>query len=243
MFFVRDVPYRRLANDKLCFDLYQPDTDEEVPLISFFHGGGFDSGSRKDLDMRLLQALIEHGYAVASIEYRLAPTVKIDEMLDDCRYAINWMIANLDGCGLDLGLIGAWGIGEGGHLASLLGAMGEVDAVFNCFASSNFSLLDKGLAEQKHLQIFGTSNPSRELVATYDPINYINKESAPFLFVHGAKDNRLPVEQSERLHKALQAKRVDTQLLLMDEAGHEVPNKYLNLVEKSMLRFFRKHLG
>lgn len=243
MLFVRDIPYRRLPNEKLYFDLYQPDIDEEVPVIAFFHGGGYIKGSRKDVDMRLVRPLVENGYAVASVEYRLAPTVTIDAMFDDCHYSIQWMIASLDGCGLDLGLIGAWGISAGGRLAALLGAMGEVDAVFDSFGSSNFSLLDKALEEEKHVAMFGTKSPSKELIAAYDPISYITKNSAPFLFVHGAKDMLIPSEQNERLHRALQGKRIDSQMLLMEEAGHEIPDSYIPIISNAMLRFFRKHLG
>jgi acetyl esterase/lipase len=249
MLFVRDIPFRHLPNQKLYFDLYQPDGDEDVPLIAFFHGGGYTKGSRKDVDMRLLTTLVENGYAVASVEYRLAPEATIEMILDDCRYAVNWMVANLDGCGLDLERIGAWGISAGGRLAALLGTMGEVDAVFDMYGSSNFGLFAQyggsypKQGREKSLAMFGDANPPEELLSQFDPVSHINKHSAPFLIVHGEKDNVIPIDQNERLHDALQAKRIESQFLVLEDAAHELPNKYLPAVSAAMLRFFQRHLG
>jgi acetyl esterase/lipase len=249
MLFVRDIPFRHLDNQRLYFDLYQPDEEADVPLIAFFHGGGYAKGSRKDVDMRLLTTLVDNGYAVASVEYRLAPEANIATILDDCRYAIHWMIANLDGCGLDLGRVGAWGISAGGRLAALLGAMGEVDAVCTMYGSSNFaSFLDYGgeypkKADEMALTMFGDKHPPQELIKQFDPISHINKQSAAFLIVHGQKDKLIPIDQSERLHTALQAKRKESQFLVMEDAEHDVPDIYLPAVSAAMLHFFRKQLG
>jgi acetyl esterase/lipase len=249
MLFVRDIPYRHLPNEKLYFDLYQPDEEANVPLIAFFHGGSYTHGSRKDVDMRLLTTLVDNGYAVASVEYRLAPKANIAMILDDCRYAIRWMIANLDGCGLDLGRVAAWGVSAGGRLAALLGTMGEVDAVCMMYGSSNFAeFVNYGgkypkKADEMALTMFGEKHPPQDLIDQFDPITYINKQSAAFLIVHGQNDKLIPIEQSERLHKALQAKRRDSQFLVLEDAGHEVPDVYLPAVSTAMLSFFRKHLG
>jgi fermentation-respiration switch protein FrsA (DUF1100 family) len=77
----------------------------------------------------------------------------------------------------------------------------------------------------------------------FDPVSYISRNSAPFLIVHGVKDKQIPIEQSERLHDALQAKHVESQMLVLEDAAHDIPNKYLPAVSAAMLSFFRKHLG
>jgi acetyl esterase/lipase len=250
MLFVRDIPYKKLPNEKLYFDLYQPeDEDYDVPLIAFFHGGGYVKGSRKDVDMRFVSTLVDNGYAVASVEYRLAPKANIASILDDCRHAVHWMIANLDGCGLDLGRVGAWGVSAGGRLASLLGAIGDVDAVCSMYGSSNFAKFKEyggeypKKAEEMALTMFGERNPSQELLVQFDPVTHIHKQSAAFLIVHGQQDKLIPIDQSERLHKALQAKRGQSQLLVLENAEHEIPELYFPAVSAAMLSFFRKHLG
>ena len=127
--------------------------------------------------------------------------------------------------------------------------MGEVDAVCTMYGSSNFAkFADYGgkypkKADEMALTMFGEKHPPQELIEQFDPISHIHKQTAAFLLVHGQNDKLIPIDQSERLHRALQAKRKDSQFLVMEDAEHEVPDEYLPAVSTAMLRFFRKHLG
>ena len=93
------------------------------------------------------------------------------------------------------------------------------------------------------LRMFGEKNPAQALMEQFDPVSHIHKKSAAFLLVHGQQDTLIPIDQSERLHNALQAKRKQSQLLVMENAEHEVPELYVPAVSAAMLSFFRKHLG
>jgi len=63
------------------------------PVIVFIHGGALMMGDRKMTPKAgsLLQALLDAGYVVVSIDYRLAPQVKLPAILEDVRDACDWV--------------------------------------------------------------------------------------------------------------------------------------------------------
>src|SRR6266480_5210042 len=74
-------------------DVYRPPDDTVRPVIVFIHGGALMMGDRK-LNPKagsLLEALLKAGYAVVSIDYRLAPEVKLPAIIEDVRDACAWV--------------------------------------------------------------------------------------------------------------------------------------------------------
>ena len=68
----RDIVYAdRSEYEKL--DIYLPDEgDGPFPVILFIHGGAWCMGDKGDMQVKPFMALLRDGYAVASINYRLA---------------------------------------------------------------------------------------------------------------------------------------------------------------------------
>ena len=66
-----DLEYGRADGKPLLLDLYVPSKAEpgKLPLVVWVHGGGWSAGSRREPPAK---PLIEHGFAVASVEYRLS---------------------------------------------------------------------------------------------------------------------------------------------------------------------------
>ena len=68
--------------------VYRPRAASSLPLIVFFHGGGFvlcDLDTHDALCRSLANAA---GFAVASVAYRLAPEARFPEPLEDCYAAL-----------------------------------------------------------------------------------------------------------------------------------------------------------
>jgi acetyl esterase/lipase len=70
--------------------------------------------------------VLERGYALASINYRLIWEARFPAQIDDVKAAVRWLRANAKAYHLDPARIGAWGTSAGGHLAALLGTSGDV---------------------------------------------------------------------------------------------------------------------
>src|SRR5689334_5779008 len=72
--------------------VYRPVKNETLPVLIFFHGGGFVIGSIETHD-RLCRAFANaSGCAVISVDYRLAPEDKYPAAVDDA-YAVTKYVA------------------------------------------------------------------------------------------------------------------------------------------------------
>jgi acetyl esterase/lipase len=81
------------STNRLQADVHRPPGDGVRPVIVFIHGGALMMGSRQMTSSpgSLLEALINAGYVVVSIDYRLAPNVKLPEIIGDVRDACDWV--------------------------------------------------------------------------------------------------------------------------------------------------------
>jgi acetyl esterase len=99
--------------------LYRP-ADGALPLLVWFHGGGFVMGSvaESDGDCRRLAAL--SGCAILSVEYRLSPEHLFPAAVDDCMAATAWAAAHAQELGLDAQRLAVGGDSAGGNLAAVV---------------------------------------------------------------------------------------------------------------------------
>lgn len=127
---VPDVEYSRPAGEPLHLDLYLPKpTNAPAPVILWIHGADwrhsdFARGSRSPCPVAWYA---NHGYAVASVSYRLAPKARFPDQIIDCKAAARWLRANARAYDLDTDRIVAWGFGGGSLLASLMGSTAHLE--------------------------------------------------------------------------------------------------------------------
>lgn len=61
-----------------------------APLLLYFHGGGFVTGSKENLPASLLRACLRAGISVAAANYRLSPEVVFPAHYHDCARALQF---------------------------------------------------------------------------------------------------------------------------------------------------------
>jgi acetyl esterase/lipase len=104
-------------------DVYRPDDDRVYPVLVWIHGGALIMGSRSGIMRAQLDAYVAEGYAVAAIDYRLAPETKLGNIVDDVVDAIAWVReTGAARYGLDPGRLATIGHSAGGYLALTAGA-------------------------------------------------------------------------------------------------------------------------
>jgi len=83
-----------------------------------------------------------------------------------------------------------------------------------------------------------------QLAERGSPLLHVSTTSAPFLFVHGLKDDIVPISQSETMHAKLQEQGVESTLIVLPEAGHGTPlSAFVSKEEQSrVVEFFNTHL-
>lgn len=118
----------------IALDLYIPSNGPgPFPVIVRIHGGGWSSGSNQPIPA-LYQTLLQQGFAIASVRYRLtsqatqwAPSpVTFPAQINDVKGAVRWLRANATTYNLDPRRFGCCGESAGGHLSALLGTSGGV---------------------------------------------------------------------------------------------------------------------
>ncbi|CEJ02112.1 hypothetical protein RMCBS344292_16129 [Rhizopus microsporus] len=87
----QDIPYTSTCS----LDVYHPNRTSQAPIILFFYGGGWSSGS-KTYYTTFANTLRELGYVVVVPDYRKYPEVKIDGIYEDVREAIKWVYAHAE---------------------------------------------------------------------------------------------------------------------------------------------------
>lgn len=108
--------------------VYRPSA-QTSPILVWFHGGGWVTGSIETHDLLCRQLCIAVDAIVVSVDYRLAPETKYPGAVDDCVAAWSWISAHAPDLGGDPGRIAIGGDSAGGNLAAvvaLLARDGEV---------------------------------------------------------------------------------------------------------------------
>ncbi|MBW3634970.1 MAG: alpha/beta hydrolase [Armatimonadetes bacterium] len=266
----RNLVYGEAGGQKLLLDVYGANRARTRPAVILVHGGSWSSGSKADLGF-VASALARQGYVGFSVNYRLLRDGRnrFPAQLDDVQRAVRWVRAHAREFGVDPQRIGALGASAGGHLAALLGTTdtrdnsdralarysSRVQCVVDLYGPTDFTAaLD--LANRTRMRadqspgagiVQGFLGPLPAAAANYrlaSPVTHINRKTAPFLIFHGGRDTLVPLNQSQRLHRALRAAGVESKLVVFPAAGHGYSEPELlaqTFIE--VQRFFARHLA
>ena len=83
--------YKRVRGCSIKADVFLP-SSPRPPVLLAIHGGALISGSRKYLAGYQRSLYQKAGFAVVSIDYRLAPETRLAFILEDIQDAIRWVI-------------------------------------------------------------------------------------------------------------------------------------------------------
>ena len=98
--------------------LYAPSV-ESLPVLMYFHGGGFNIGSVATHDVLCRQLSHLSGCAVVSLDYRLAPEHQFPVAANDAWDALQWLASHTADLGLDATRLAVGGDSAGGTLAAM----------------------------------------------------------------------------------------------------------------------------
>ncbi len=176
--------------------------------------------------------LLNLGYAVASINYRLSGEALAPAQIQDVKAAVRFLKANAQEYNLNPEKFGAWGGSAGGSLVSLLGTscgvealegpeLGNseqsscVQAVVDWFGPIDFLQMDAQFAgtscpinhdaadSPESLLVGGPIQENAESVNLVNAITYISSDDPPFFIQHGTADCNVPPQQSQLFYDSL----------------------------------------
>jgi len=227
-----DISYASISSAQK-LDLYIPAGDGPFPVVILVHGGAFLMGDKAAGDATTgVDQLLNLGYAVASINYRLSGEALAPAQIQDVKAAVRFLKANAQEYNLNPEKFGAWGGSAGGSLVSLLGTscgvealegpeLGNteqsscVQAVVDWFGPIDFLQMDAQFAgtscpinhdaadSPESLLIGGPIQENVEMVNLVNAITYISSDDPSFFIQHGTADCNVPPQQSQLFYDAL----------------------------------------
>ena len=83
--------YKSVNGHSIHADVYRPADETVRPVVVWIHGGALINGHREGISGRVRQWAADAGYALVSIDYRLAPETKLPGIISDVEDAFAWI--------------------------------------------------------------------------------------------------------------------------------------------------------
>jgi len=255
-----NIPYASVNGSELRLDIFEPADRGTVlrPAVLLLHGGGWTTLDKSTMH-GMGEFLARSGFVAFSVDYRLLQGTenRWPAQLDDVQRAVRWVRANAAKYGVNPERIGAFGHSAGAQLAALLGMeetrdnsdpalasySSKLEAVVDVSGPTDFTADNNSERLAFLANLLGTDYATHpEVWREASPAFHVSKEAAPFLIVHGTRDQNVPVSQAQELFEKLQAAGVPVSFIKID-GGHtfQTPEARRQLAFET-LEFFNRYL-
>lgn len=189
----------------LALDVYTPSHIQNAPVVVFFYGGRWATGS-KDQYKFVGQALTAQGFVTVIADYRKYPQVRFPEFVKDAARAVQWTHDNIGQYGGDPAKLFVMGHDAGAQIAALL----ALDANYLKAVGGNRSWLRGMIGLAGPYDFMPITAPDlRDLFGPPDqftqsqPIMFADGHNPPLLLMTGLDDESVLPSNTENLYKAV----------------------------------------
>ena len=261
---VSDIIYAVVDDRELGLDIYMPRGVEDPQLHVWIHGGRWLYRTKEDINTL---ALVEEGFAIASIDFRLSVDEPFPAQIHDIKAAIRFLRANAETYGYEATRIGVHGRSSGGHLTSLVGVTNgvkelegelgdhldvssDVQVAVSYFGASNLTtILDQSTpfgvmlrGPALALLLGGPMEATAELAELASPVFHVDAQDPPLLLLHGDQDPQMPINQAHELHGVYKEHELPVHLEVLHGAKHGTPEFFDAKRTALVAAFLKEHL-
>lgn len=231
------ILYGTTDNQPLTMDYYAPKGSGPHPIAIIIHGGGYHGGdSKAGSEAYVADFLAPAGYAVFSINYRLAPKYPYPYMVQDTQRAIRYLRHHAREWNADPNKIALIGGSAGGFLSNMAGLLdsgsnlsatdpvdresARVQAVVSLYAQSSFEFVPLNADVHRLLDPLIAQKGEKEAIREASPITYVDKGDPPFLEILGDQDEYIPFSEATNLQTALRKVHVRCDIIRIPGGKH-----------------------
>jgi len=233
----RDVPFG--PHERQCYDVYLPrGAARPLPVVVFLHPGAW---TRRDKRAVRTMFVLEHGFALVSIGYRLAQHAPFPAQVQDVNAGLRHLLAHADDYGIDTARLVIAGTSAGAHLGTLATLARDVPlfgpvpgmrprgvvAIYGAYdmpaliaAQDEIEIDHSGPDAPLALMTGGDPAQNLDTLRAMSPQSYIRPDAPPFYVLHGTEDHVLPWQQSAEFAAGLARAGVCVAFDLVPGAGH-----------------------
>jgi acetyl esterase len=212
--------YRKVGDIELkawIFDSRQKMTEQPLPAIVFFFGGGWTSGSPTQFEGQS-RHLAARGMVAIVADYRVKTRhgAKPADCVSDAKACVRWVRANAARLGVDPNRIAAGGGSAGGHLAAATATLPGLDTADDDKKVSGVPdalvLFNPGLVMAPFpgldLKGFGAGLDKARFGCEPEeisPIHHVKKGAPPTIIFHGKADSTVPYATAEKFAQVMKS--------------------------------------
>lgn len=242
-----DVPYVQSPDLRQKLDIYAPEGARGLPVVFWIHGGGWQAGDRKSVQLKPA-AFVEKGFVFVSTGYRLLPNVEMVEIFRDIAKSLRWVHEHIGEHGGDPNRILVMGHSAGAQLAALIsiderylkaeglplsiikgcvpvdGDTYDVPAIIDT-AETRWRVHGLPPSRWGHRAKFGNDSAKH---LDYSAVTHVRKSSGipPFLILHVA-DHPDTSAQAQRLERELKEAGIPVKRFAARQTDHSKLNESL----------------
>lgn len=241
------IAYGKAERQKL--DIYVPkNVAENAPVIIFFYGGGWQSGSKSQYEFAA-EAFTSNGYIVVIPDYAKYPEFIYPTFLEDAALATKWVTANINKYGGDKNKLFLMGHSAGGHMAAMLAANAQYLGLSHSQIKGLVGLsgpYDFVPQEQKYKDMFAPAYKNGNYKSGM-PATYVDGTQPPMLLIYGKKDDVVAMVNLTSMQTAVAKKGGKLEVKIYDDMDHIDTVAGLSLLKRNddmldrILKFMETH--
>ena len=174
--------------EQCVLDIYKPSGKTNAPVIVWFHGGGLTGGKKS-----IPKELLDYGYLIVSVEYRLSPKVKAPAYIEDAAASTAWVFQNIAKYDGNVKQIFISGHSAGGYLDLMIGLENKWLAKHGINPNQIAGLIPLSPQVISHYTIRDENNISKyqPLIDSFAPLFHIKKDTPPIILITGDREMEL----------------------------------------------------
>ncbi len=132
---------------------YRPknsDNEAKLPLLLYYHGGGWVVGDIETHDVICRTLANRGGFAVANVDYRLAPENKFPAAIEDSWATVEWAKSGAGGLKIDSNRVALGGDSAGGNISAVLALMARDSGIELSFQALIYPATHFSLETESH---------------------------------------------------------------------------------------------